>query len=1229
MTHRLSSCCTVLVLLASFGAAHAALPADPEPGKIYGVRASAANEGVRVTVLNASVVNRYGPRQAPAGRAWVVLNTEWENIVPPVAAGADGDALSTAFKLPRLADMVYLVLDNARVARVSAEAGKSPGHLNPVEFTIAKTGDRLRGNLVFDVSDAPYLGWGELWFFDATYGTLRLPIGDAAAAPPLSKTVNANAEASNAILNVGVYGYETVADDKPTPGFKTVRLDVRAKSLVTTPAPPPKKGQSPRKPGPVVADWPDATKYLSLLVDGQYAYAPLPGGSFPASPRFLPDVPTGGQLAFRIPEDAKSVELVCTFAKAVQGGRTISPRPLQMRVDGSYPPKTELKPAVTPVTDKPFFVAVTKSTFVDTAAGQSAGDGKQFLLVDVTVANTGEDGETFRPREQLQFLTASGDSRPADAVTDMLPHGPPALLWIPDNGRRSFQVAFRVDKTEPAMRLAYAGVTKGDTITLPGGTGRGPVEAAKPSTGTDITATGATPAKAIARPQIAADKPLVKERKDFPSRVKAKQSTPPQGLAGVGLKPEQVNAAIDRGASALWKRTQDRLAKSTLNKFGDDATDRLTALSLIHANYHKKDKAFDAALRDMLTRYDPRQNAQTYENGLYAMSVEGYADTGFTPKLAAAAQWIVDQQGPGGTWGYGKRVSNEEDGGPKAPRRVLTVTGGRPPDEAAKGTQPIARHTASIDYTDGDNSATQYAVLGLHAAARSGFDIQPSVFADVLRETRDRQCENGSWPYTTGSSGYGSMTCAGICAVAIARHNLGEKESWNDESVERGLAWLNAYFRADDHPESLGQWVYYYLYSLERVGRILDTEFIGTHEWYPEGCRFLVDRQRPNGLWWSETGSEVENSAEIPSAFALLFLTRATPSLGERVVPQGPGSLKTVVSPPPGNRLYVILDCSGSMLEPMNGKEKFEIARDAVRTLINDLPDNSEVALRAYGYRLRAIQPGASEDTKLLVPLKALDRKEIATFVDGLRARGKTPLALSLEQAADDLRGAATPERPVTAVLLTDGGEDTQPRRDPVRAAAMFAGLPNVSLRVVGFDINRDDWSQQLVAMAKAAGGRYLPAGQADALQRELRAAVFGIPESCQVFDDNGRVVKQMPFGDVAPLEPGKYVFATTFAGKEFRQTFYVSPGEQTAITFDAAAIAEDATAAQAKPAAPPAPPAPKPDAPTPPNKPVQLPKPAELPTAKPKPAAAFCKSCGKPLKPGVKFCSNCGTKVD
>jgi len=303
----------------------------------------------------------------------------------------------------------------------------------------------------------------------------------------------------------------------------------------------------------------------------------------------------------------------------------------------------------------------------------------------------------------------------------------------------------------------------------------------------------------------------------------------------------------------------------------------------------------------------------------------------------------------------------------------------------------------------------------------------------------------------------------------------------------------------------------------------------------------------------------------------------------------------------------VILDCSGSMLDQIDGKDKFEIAKDAVRGLLKDMPDNSEVALRAYGYRLRAIQPGANEDTKLLVPLKALDRKEMAGFIDGLRARGKTPLALSLEQAADDLDNAASAERPITAVLLTDGGEDTQPRKDPVAAASAFAKIENVKLHIVGFDINREDWTDQLTKMATAAGGEYLSASKAEQLQQELREAVFATPSGCKVFDDHGKLVQSLPFGQSVDLPPGRYHMETDYAGQHFEQPFFISPAETTSITFDAGAIADAINAEKA----------------------AAQPKPAAEPAPQAKPDPKFCKNCGRPLKPGAKFCTNCGAKVE
>ena len=99
---------------------------------------------------------------------------------------------------------------------------------------------------------------------------------------------------------------------------------------------------------------------------------------------------------------------------------------------------------------------------------------------------------------------------------------------------------------------------------------------------------------------------------------------------------------------------------------------------------------------------------------------------------------------------------------------------------------------------------------------------------------QQKRQRSGGWGYTSGTP-YGSMTCAGVCSTAISASELGEMEILGDPSIRKGLDWLAAHFSVSEHPES-GEWYYYYLYSLERVGRILDVDFIGEHEWYPEGA---------------------------------------------------------------------------------------------------------------------------------------------------------------------------------------------------------------------------------------------------------------------------------------------------------------------------------------------------------------------------------------------------------
>ena len=55
-------------------------------------------------------------------------------------------------------------------------------------------------------------------------------------------------------------------------------------------------------------------------------------------------------------------------------------------------------------------------------------------------------------------------------------------------------------------------------------------------------------------------------------------------------------------------------------------------------------------------------------------------------------------------------------------------------------------------------------------------------------------------------------------------------------------------------PAGIGQaCIYYYLYGLERCGRLTAHRFIGDHDWYREGAEYLVHDQDSLAHYWQGT----------------------------------------------------------------------------------------------------------------------------------------------------------------------------------------------------------------------------------------------------------------------------------------------------------------------------------------------------------------------------------------
>lgn len=194
----------------------------------------------------------------------------------------------------------------------------------------------------------------------------------------------------------------------------------------------------------------------------------------------------------------------------------------------------------------------------------------------------------------------------------------------------------------------------------------------------------------------------------------------------------------------------------------------------------------------------------------------------------------------------------------------------------------------------GDNSNTQFALLALHEAERVGVEVRYETWAKAKAYWENTQNADGSWGYQPGLSGTGSMSCAGIASLVIAADAVRRPDAQvspdgriqccqagesDNGQIERGLDWLGRNFSVSGNPGAPGEyWLLYYLYSLERAGRLTNRRFIvhpqlGAYDWYREGVKFLIPRQDGLSGYWAGTG-HVEKDPVMGTALALLFLAK-------------------------------------------------------------------------------------------------------------------------------------------------------------------------------------------------------------------------------------------------------------------------------------------------------------------------------------------------------------------
>ena len=258
-----------------------------------------------------------------------------------------------------------------------------------------------------------------------------------------------------------------------------------------------------------------------------------------------------------------------------------------------------------------------------------------------------------------------------------------------------------------------------------------------------------------------------------------------------------------------------------------------------------------------------------------------------------------------------------------------------------------------------------------------------------------------------------------------------------------------------------------------------------------------------------------------------------------------PASAAAQSQPAPDKDAAVILvvDASKSMkADDGTGRPKIDAAKEALNTLVDELPDDAKVGLRVYGSEVSGTGKAAGcADTKLVAPVAPLDRPGLKAAIDALQPRGFTPIGRSLQAAAEDLGSA----KQKTVVLVSDGGDNCAPPAPCGVARQLAKGGVALKIQAVGFQV-RPNVRKQLQCIADAGGGRYVDAEDAEELGGQLRSLAA---RALRPYVTQGKELVGVPAPSSAKLYgPGQYV-TTIPANEPAWYSFRVGAGQSIAIS--------------------------------------------------------------------------------
>ena len=328
-----------------------------------------------------------------------------------------------------------------------------------------------------------------------------------------------------------------------------------------------------------------------------------------------------------------------------------------------------------------------------------------------------------------------------------------------------------------------------------------------------------------------------------------------------------------------------------------------------------------------------------------------------------------------------------------------------------------------------------------------------------------------------------------------------------------------------------------------------------------EGELPAIERHSLMADWAASSGGVAgyaRGSTEVQQAFDRLATWLRRPvaytldyqTFPEELPPLAPGRIGVLTPEVDGRRpailaddaaIELVVDTSGSMLKPLGGLRRIDVAKQVLAGLVrDDVPAGALVALRTF-------RPQRSCDTLLVTPLEPLDPASMAASIEALEVprKAQTPLARAIAAVAGDLEGVVGPR---IVVVVSDGKESC--KGDPASEVKRLRdqGL-DVTLNVVGLALDKAS-RKSIAGLAELGGGSYFDAANGESLGAALRAAVSA---RFEVRDASGVVVGRGTVGgDPVEVPMGRYEVAVLTDPVVAFSNVYVRPEADVVLTLPA-----------------------------------------------------------------------------